>query len=75
MNVDFNNLILSEEQVETIAFNIYKDIEEYLQQHQTEYLDWLVKNIVIELNNYIMTLSGFVKHECRYKYKICSYIF
>lgn len=44
VKIDVKNLEISEEQAETFAYNIFKDIGEYIKQHTDEFISWNTKN-------------------------------
>lgn len=72
--IDINELALNTTQVEQFAFNIYKDIEKYLQENEEEYFYWTIKNCIGNLSNYVLTLNGIIKvDKSRYEYKLCNY--
>ena len=51
VDTEFNNLEVSDEQVDTLAFNIYKDINEYLNNNSTHFNVWLAYEIVTDAIN------------------------
>ncbi len=56
---------IGEKQVESIAFNIYKDINTYIEENIFNYVDWLSKTI-------ISTLDGIIIPEYFSNYNICN---
>ena len=71
-NSNLNNVIISSEQVETFAYNIFRDIGEYLKNHNFEYWEWGIENKII--NKIVATVdNGIVEKEMNYKYKLCQY--
>ena len=69
MNIDFSNVIMNSGQVETFAYNIFRDVGEYLKNHIFEYFEWNIQNkrIVITLDN------GVIEKKVSYNYKLCQY--
>lgn len=63
MKEDFN---LSEQQIETIAFNIYKDIKPYIQENTFRFVIWLS-------DKYVSSIDEMIKIDNKYKYDICKY--
>lgn len=57
---------LSKEQIEQIAFNIYKDIKPYIQENTFKFVIWLS-------DKYVSSLNGMIKIDNNYKYDICKY--
>lgn len=41
--MDYSNYTISEEQAQSIAFNIVNDISAYIREHEEEYKKWLEK--------------------------------
>jgi len=71
MEIQYDEMELGNEQIETIAFSIYKDIRNYVKQHTIEYTMWEINK---DLDNYVYDFeNGFVKIRKRYKYKLCEY--
>lgn len=60
------NLDLSEQQIETIAFNIYKDIKPYIQENTFKFVIWLS-------DKYVSSVNEMIKIDNNYKYDICKY--
>lgn len=57
---------LSKEQIEQIAFNIYKDIKPYIQENTFKFVIWLS-------DKYVSSVDGMIKTDNNYKYDICKY--
>ncbi len=55
------NYDLSENQIETISYNIYKDIEQYIDRNQGKYFKWSFRRNVQE---YITYLDGIENIKC-----------
>ena len=48
VDIEFKDIIISEEQVETFAFNTYQSINEYINNNKEEFDKWYLDDIVIE---------------------------
>lgn len=71
MEMELKDIEINNSEVETIAFNIYKDIAEYIKQHIAEYMEWFLKKIS---KNYVQTIDGIEEiTNYTYKYEICNY--
>lgn len=46
IDLELKDSDISTEQVETFSFNVYKDINVYLEQHSTQFDKWLLWDIV-----------------------------
>jgi hypothetical protein len=68
MEEDYN---LSEKQIETIAFNIYKDIQNYINENQEKYNEWFLDK---RCRNIVVTLNG-IEIVDYSQYKLCKNIF
>lgn len=42
-DIEINRLEISEEQAKSFAYDIFKDIQEYVQQHSSEFVWWLLQ--------------------------------
>lgn len=62
---------LSEKQIETIAFNIYKDIQNYINENQEKYNEWFLDK---RCRNIVVTLNG-IEIVDYSQYKLCKNIF
>lgn len=62
-----NELEIGQEQVETIAYNIYKDINPYIRQNALKFSCWLLRT------TYVVTIEGVVRIDKSSKYDICNY--
>lgn len=58
--------IIADSQIETIAYNIYKDIKPYIQDNTNDFVFWL-------LNFRVASLDGIIDIECLYEYELCKY--
>lgn len=59
--IEEKNYDLSENQIETISYNIYKDIEQYIDRNQGKYFKWSFRRKVQE---YITYLDGIENIKC-----------
>lgn len=50
-DIEFKDIEISDEQVDTFAFNIYKDINEYLDKNSKHFNVWLAYEIVTDAIN------------------------
>lgn len=56
---------ISKKQIETIAFNIYKDIVPYIEENTNEFVFWL-------LDFRVVSLDGMIEIDSLYEYDICK---
>ena len=70
VDMDFKNNLISNEQAETFAYNIYRDIAEYLKDNFKDFFEWNLEIISI---NCIMTFDGIIIIEKNCKYDLCIY--
>ncbi len=70
VDIKFENSLISDEQAETFAYNIYRDIEEHIKENFEDFFGWNLETISI---NCIMTLDGIETRELNYKYDLCKY--
>lgn len=70
VDIQFQNDLISEEQAETFAYNIYRDVAEYMKTNFEEFLWWNLETISI---NIILTTDDTEKIERNYKYDLCMY--
>lgn len=68
MDVIINNLI-SDAQAETFAYNIYRDVAEYMKVNFEDFLWWNLEDISRKL---ILTIDGIMKKD-NYEYELCKY--
>lgn len=74
MELDLNEIILSDRQIESMAYSIYKDIGNYIEEHKTEYFNWDLENYFINIvKNFVGTINGIKEKHSNYKYKLCDY--
>ena len=74
MDVIINNLI-SDAQAETFAYNIYRDVAEYMKVNFEDFL-WLVFDILCFTNisrKLILTIDGIIMKKDNYEYELCKY--
>lgn len=57
--------IIVDSQIETIAYNIYKDIKPYIQENTNEFVFWL-------LDFRVVSLDGMIEIDSLYEYDICK---
>lgn len=70
IDINLNDLIMSDEQVETFAYNIYQDIKEYINNNTKEYIKYFVKEVIKQASRYaVIRLEKYEKS----KYKIKQY--
>lgn len=70
MDVEIIENIISNEQAETFAYNIYRDIAEYMKTNFEDFLWWnleeISRNIVLTIDGIILIImNGYSR--CRYK--------
>ena len=70
LNIKFENYLISDEQAETFAYNIYRDIAEYIKNNFKNFYCWYLEEISICC---IMTLGGIVCRKNEYRYDLCKY--
>lgn len=70
MDVEIIENIISDAQAETFAFNIYRDIAEYMKTNFDEFLWWnleeISRNIVLTIDGIILIIRNRYSR-CRYK--------
>ena len=69
MDVIINNLI-SDAQAETFAYNIYRDVAEYMKVNFEDFLWWKLEDISRKL---ILTIDGIIMKKDNYEYELCKY--
>lgn len=72
MSLDMeNNSTLTNEQAETFAYNIFRDIGEYIKENSTEFLFWVRDEILGDsIENMVLVLDeGIVKRKSSYDYR------
>ena len=70
MDVEIIENIISDAQVETFAYNIYRDIEEYIKTNFEDFLWWNLEEIS---RNLILTIDGILMKKENYVYELCRY--
>lgn len=70
VDIKFENNLISDEQAETFAYSIYRDIAEHIKENFEDFFVWNLETISI---NCIMTLDGIATRELNYKYDLCKY--
>lgn len=73
LDIEMNNFIISDEQVESIAFSIFRDIEVYIKQHKDEFIIWLIEETINSIGNFIMTIDNGIITKSINQYNICNY--
>ena len=70
----FDEMEIGKNQIETIAFNIYKDIELYINSNQQEFIMWKfecdIENKLLEI---VFSTEGILNKEASYQYEFCQY--
>ena len=70
VDIDFKDNLISNEQAETFAYNIYRDIAEYLKHNFEDFFEWNLEAICM---NIVLTLYGMEIIESNYQYNLCLY--
>lgn len=70
VDIDFKNNLISNEQAETFAYNIYRDIAEYLKDNFEDFFEWNLEAICM---NIVLTSSGMEIIKNNYQYNLCLY--
>ena len=70
VNIKFENYLISDEQAETFAYNIYRNIGEYIKNNFDDFFEWNLETISIHL---IMTKDELKQKENNYTYDLCKY--
>lgn len=70
MDVEIIENIISDAQAETFAYNIYRDIEEYIKTNFEDFLWWNLEEIS---RNLILTIDGILMKKENYVYELCRY--
>ena len=68
--IDFKDNLISNEQAETFAYNIYRDIAEYLKDNFEDFFEWNLETICM---NIVLTLYGMEIIKNNYQYNLCLY--
>ena len=73
--INLKDLTIADEQAEQFAFSIFKDIDEYINQNETEFMSWLVGIDVETLNKAVVTTNekSIVIPKNTNIYKLCKY--
>ena len=58
---DEENYDLSENQIETISYNIYKDIEQYIKNNMCKYRIWRKENFLKDIDIKVALELGIIK--------------
>lgn len=53
--INLKDLTIADEQAEQFAFSIFKDIDEYINQNESEFMSWLVGIDAESLNKAVVT--------------------
>lgn len=70
MDVEIIENIISDAQAETFAYNIYRDIAEYIKTNFEDFLWWNLEEIS---RNLILTIDGILMKKENYVYELCRY--
>ena len=70
MDVEILENIISDAQAETFAFNIYRDIAEYMKTNFEEFLWWNLEEIS---RNIVLTIDELLIKKEKYVYELCRY--
>ena len=70
VNVKFEDYLISDEQAETFAYNIYREIAEYIKTNFENFFEWNLETISVNL---ILTTDGITHKENNYIYGPCKY--
>ena len=71
VDIKFENNLISDEQAETFAYNIYRDIAEHIKENFEDFFEWNLETISI---NCIMTLDELKIKEFKFnEYDLCKY--
>ena len=73
LNIKLNDLTMSKEQVETFAYNIYRDIGTYIEENEDSFLEFILMRTVEKAEKYVFTIDGKIYLKERYKYKLTQY--
>lgn len=72
IDIEFNDFLINEKQAEIFAYNIYRDIEEFVKGSVNDFIKWSLEKATKDC---VQTLEGikFIKRNNDYKYKKCYY--
>lgn len=70
VDINFKDNLISNEQAETFAYNIYRDIAEYLKDNFEDFFEWNLETICM---NIVLTLYGMEIIKNNYQYNLCLY--
>lgn len=70
MDVEIIENIISDAQAETFAFNIYRDIAEYMKTNFEDFFWWNLEEIS---RNIVLTIDGILMMKEKYVYELCRY--
>lgn len=70
MEVEIIDNLISDAQAETFAYNIYRDIAEYMKVNFEEFLWWNLEEIS---KTVVLTLYGIQMKKVKYVYERCRY--
>lgn len=70
VSIKFEDNLISDDQAETFAYNIYRDIAEYMKDNYEDFFEWNLEKILIGC---VMTLDKIIHIGKKYKYDLCIY--
>ena len=72
IDIEFKDLLISESQAETFAYNTYRDVGRFIKENISDFLMWSMEVAAI---NCMQTLDGIVYMEWnnKFEYKKCNY--
>lgn len=74
MEIDLENMIISEEQAHRFAVDIYNDVIKYFQELD-EYCNQLYSNLEELVSKAVCTLDGeVIIRDNTYQYNLCKYV-
>lgn len=72
IDIEFKDLLISESQAETFAYNTYRDVSNYLKENRMDFILWSME---VAAKNCMQTIDGIVYMEWNneFQYKLCNY--
>ena len=71
--LNLEEIIITEQQTDDMAFTIYQDIFQYIKEHTTEFIKWFIDESIKLANNLIMDSDNGIIDRPNYNYDICQY--
>ena len=71
-NIKLEEALISEEQADTFAYNVYEDITIFIEQHMKEYSGWFIDRVIKNAGRLAIAVDKLYNID-DYKYEMCNY--